>query len=98
MDISSLSIEVIYCPYDEFSCYFSLLLFTDDTGNGSKTVSFPDSAKESAAPIDSRTGTVRYKPGTNEDEEYDKCFLKVTGMTCASCVMAIEKNLLKMDG
>ncbi|KAL4229704.1 ATPase Cu transporting protein 7B [Mactra antiquata] len=51
-----------------------------------------------AIQVDSVRGTVRYKPGTNEDEEYDKCFLKVTGMTCASCVATIEKNLKKMEG
>ncbi|XP_052796287.1 copper-transporting ATPase 1-like isoform X2 [Mya arenaria] len=48
--------------------------------------------------IDSQMGTARYRPGTNEDEEFDKCFLKVTGMTCASCVATIEKNLLKLEG
>ncbi|WAQ98476.1 ATP7A-like protein [Mya arenaria] len=47
--------------------------------------------------IDSQMGTARYRPGTNEDEEFDKCFLKVTGMTCASCVATIEKNLLKLE-
>ncbi|XP_027743938.1 copper-transporting ATPase 2 isoform X2 [Empidonax traillii] len=27
-----------------------------------------------------------------------KCFLQITGMTCASCVSTIERNLLKEDG
>jgi hypothetical protein len=48
--------------------------------------------------IDQKTESVRYTPGTNEEEEYDKCFLKVTGMTCGSCVASIEKNLMKVEG
>lgn len=27
-----------------------------------------------------------------------KCFLQITGMTCASCVSTIERNLQKQDG
>uniref|UniRef100_A0A8C1Y3G0 Copper-transporting ATPase 2 n=1 Tax=Cyprinus carpio TaxID=7962 RepID=A0A8C1Y3G0_CYPCA len=33
-----------------------------------------------------------------EDRETRKCFVQVTGMTCASCVTNIEKNLLKHKG
>ncbi|XP_061535850.1 copper-transporting ATPase 2 [Phycodurus eques] len=46
------------------------------------------------------TGTVchstpaRQRPGTKEQ----KCFISVKGMTCASCVANIEKNLLKHQG
>lgn len=32
------------------------------------------------------------------DEELDKVIIKVTGMTCASCVANIEKNLSKEEG
>uniref|UniRef100_A0A8C2KG38 Copper-transporting ATPase 2 n=1 Tax=Cyprinus carpio TaxID=7962 RepID=A0A8C2KG38_CYPCA len=32
------------------------------------------------------------------DRETRKCFVQVTGMTCASCVTNIEKNLLKHKG
>ncbi|KAL3879473.1 hypothetical protein ACJMK2_031769 [Sinanodonta woodiana] len=38
------------------------------------------------------------KSGGQEEDEYDKCYFKVTGMTCASCVNVIEKNLMKVEG
>ncbi|XP_060064791.1 copper-transporting ATPase 1-like [Ylistrum balloti] len=45
------------------------------------------------------TNAVHYKRGQeDEDGEYEKCFLRVTGMTCASCVNTIEKNLGKKEG
>ena len=31
-------------------------------------------------------------------EEVEKCFLRVTGMTCGSCVSHIERNLMKQEG
>lgn len=70
-----------------------------ENGDGeTKVVTFHPSTSQGVVAVDSKRGTARYKPGTNDDEEYDKCFLKVTGMTCASCVATIEKNLLKMEG
>ncbi|XP_065149700.1 copper-transporting ATPase 2 [Paramisgurnus dabryanus] len=37
-------------------------------------------------------------PGCSEVRETHKCFIHVTGMTCASCVGNIERNLLKHEG
>uniref|UniRef100_F6VMS7 Copper-transporting ATPase 2 n=1 Tax=Monodelphis domestica TaxID=13616 RepID=F6VMS7_MONDO len=46
----------------------------------------------SPKPFPSR-GPLHSKAVTSE-----KCFLRITGMTCASCVSNIERNLLKEDG
>ena len=31
-------------------------------------------------------------------EEYDKYFIKITGMTCSSCVANVERHVMKMEG
>jgi copper chaperone CopZ len=36
--------------------------------------------------------------GNEDEDELEKCFLHITGMTCSSCVMSIEKNLKKVEG
>lgn len=33
-----------------------------------------------------------------DDEELEKCFMMISGMTCSSCVANIERNMLKVDG
>ena len=37
-------------------------------------------------------------PILQENKELEKCFLRVQGMTCASCVAAIERHAKKLDG
>ena len=78
--------------------YQFVLICTEDMTGSTKSVSFEASVSNGSLQVESKLGTVRYKPGTNEDEEFDKCYLKVTGMTCASCVSTIEKNLIKVEG
>jgi len=36
--------------------------------------------------------------GDDDDEELEKCYLHITGMTCGSCVANIERNLKKVEG
>jgi Cu+-exporting ATPase len=35
---------------------------------------------------------------SSDKEDFDKCILRVQGMTCASCVAAIEKHAKKISG
>ncbi|XP_071298819.1 copper-transporting ATPase 1 isoform X4 [Agelaius tricolor] len=37
-------------------------------------------------------------PGRQESKTISKCYVQVTGMTCASCVANIERNLRQEDG
>lgn len=41
-------------------------------------------------------GVTIYDP--EDDEELEKCYFKVTGMTCGSCVANIERRLRKVEG
>ncbi|KAJ8298432.1 hypothetical protein KUTeg_024963 [Tegillarca granosa] len=57
------------------------------------------SSKSSSVQIDVGKTAVRFRKSVEiEDDEMEKCFLHVTGMTCASCVATIEKNLMKVEG
>jgi len=38
------------------------------------------------------------KFGAEDEEELEKCFFHVSGMTCSSCVANIERRLRKVDG
>ncbi|XP_068165902.1 copper-transporting ATPase 2-like [Antennarius striatus] len=43
-------------------------------------------------------GTGAQEPPGSEIKKFQKCFISVMGMTCASCVANIERNLLKHKG
>ena len=33
-----------------------------------------------------------------EDDDIERCYIKVTGMTCSSCVGNVERHVSKMEG
>ncbi|XP_041357192.1 copper-transporting ATPase 1-like [Gigantopelta aegis] len=51
-------------------------------------------------PFLSPSSSVKFHKSDDDIEmaEYEKCYLKVSGMTCASCVATIEKNIGKIEG
>ena len=34
----------------------------------------------------------------DDDDDLEKCYLSISGMTCTSCVANIERNLMKVEG
>ncbi|XP_048243847.1 copper-transporting ATPase 1-like isoform X3 [Haliotis rufescens] len=53
------------------------------------------SIRSSASQASIAQSSVRFH---GEEEDLEKCFLFVRGMTCASCVSTIEKNVIKVEG
>lgn len=51
-----------------------------------------------SSPVALRTSHISLRMAELGEEPLAKCFLHVRGMTCASCVSAVEKNLLKING
>ncbi|KAL7642672.1 UNVERIFIED_CONTAM: hypothetical protein RMT77_007237 [Armadillidium vulgare] len=53
------------------------------------------SSSDSKEQRKSREATLRE---ADSDTKWDQCFLRIEGMTCASCIAAIEKHVMKVDG
>ena len=45
-----------------------------------------------------RMEKIEFEDNLNYNNSYEKCYLRVTGMTCASCVSNIERGLSKLEG
>lgn len=43
-------------------------------------------------------GSMTFRQNRDVPDDTKKCSLRVTGMTCASCVATIERNVLRVDG
>lgn len=64
-----------------------------------KPTSSSSSSHQGSIQMEMDRGSVSFrKGGAAIDDDLEKCFLRVSGMTCASCVATIEKNLMKVHG
>ncbi|KAK7077087.1 ATPase Cu transporting protein 7B, partial [Halocaridina rubra] len=56
--------------------------------------------KSSKSSLEGSVSSVHQSNAAFEGDENDleKCFLRINGMTCASCVAAIEKHAMKIEG
>lgn len=52
----------------------------------------------SASDLEMSGSTVAFSKKVDEAGEYEKCFVTIKGMTCASCVASIEKYASRLEG
>uniref|UniRef100_A0AAY5EU02 Copper-transporting ATPase 2 n=1 Tax=Electrophorus electricus TaxID=8005 RepID=A0AAY5EU02_ELEEL len=81
--------------YASYCTYASYLLKCNQIPQGTLDFSVPE-APQTPKPHAAAANSVRTQ--VPEQEKTQKCFVRVTGMTCASCVANIERNLHKHKG
>ncbi|XP_056605938.1 copper-transporting ATPase 2 isoform X2 [Triplophysa dalaica] len=64
------------------------------TSSGAKQLNLQTCVQTAKSPH----STITDNPNGSEERQTHKCCVQVTGMTCASCVATIERNLLKHKG
>ncbi|KRZ79301.1 Copper-transporting ATPase 1 [Trichinella papuae] len=55
-------------------------------------------SSSTAVHIDMQKLQARMFVGDGQQQEFERCTLAIEGMTCASCVASIERNLMNIDG
>ncbi|XP_053908198.1 copper-transporting ATPase 2 isoform X2 [Cuculus canorus] len=69
-----------------------------DTSNAAVQPQAPEPPRQGCASDALPDSPQLDEPNHPGRETAEKCFLQITGMTCASCVSTIERNLQKEDG
>lgn len=64
------------------------------TSSGAKQLNLQTCVQTAKSPH----STITDNPSGSEERQTHKCCVQVTGMTCASCVATIERNMLKHKG
>ncbi|KFP65166.1 Copper-transporting ATPase 2, partial [Cariama cristata] len=96
-DASVLTVYCVYCAFTQDTATGERR-HQPDASNAAVPPQAPEPPRQSCA-----SGALPNSPhldGPNQPSgaTAEKCFLQITGMTCASCVSTIERNLQKEDG